>query len=551
LEIGSVARLSWVENFFKESAGTKSAARLGRYEERFKKLLLSLDGGYYQISCFDLSQKLFAKVQLTSFNAQEALPVYFSTSYFDEQDRIGIKESASLSVKEIYVSEVKSFRGVKVLLFGVPVFDSKLEQKIGTLIFSFPIAVVAEKVIKSYSLGTESQVMIVDQSGELLFHRDRKKINQSLRSAMPYLGSVSDALLKLKTGTARYRDAGHAEWIISYAPIKRTRWSISVASPIAPFIQSTERAGLVGIAITLGISVLFLFLINMLSKRLVRGLSEVTEGAKAIAEGNLDRQLPVRSGDEIGELANDFNIMAADLKQLMSERQANETLVAVGRFSAALAHDLRNPVEGLKLLSRELCKRVGQNQPEYEIADTIAQSVERLSSLVNQSLDFARLNQPVFAATDLAGLANEVLQDFRFDEVELKKDFARNLPRIETDGAQIKRVLANLIRNALEACRSRRASAPCQLRLTLRAVDAKVVIEIADTGPGIPEEIRPKIFEPFFSTKPGGHGLGLALARQIVSNHRGTIAFISELDKGTRFVIELPAGSFQIVEARD
>jgi signal transduction histidine kinase len=224
----------------------------------------------------------------------------------------------------------------------------------------------------------------------------------------------------------------------------------------------------------------------------------------------------------------------------MRERQANETLLAVGRFSAALAHDLRNPVEGLKLLSHELRKRVEQNQPEHEIADTIAKSVDSLSSLVNQSLDFARLTKPEFAPTDLTVLADEVLKDFRYDEIELNKDYDPNLPAVEIDATQIQRVLANLIRNALEACHSKKVSIHCQLSLALHAVGEKVRIEVFDTGSGIPDEVREKIFEPFFSTKPGGHGLGLALARQIISNHGGTIAFTSKMGQETRVTIELP-----------
>jgi signal transduction histidine kinase len=544
LEINSIAKLNWLESFFMELSETKAQAVYEKYEERFKKLLVSLDGEYFQITCFDLQQQPFAKAQLTNFFAPDEQSFHFETRFFDVLDRIGIEETASLSENQIYISGINSIHGAKALVLGVAVFDAKSERKIGMMTFGFPISRVAEKVIKSYSLGTASQAMIVDKSGVVIYHTDKFKINQNLRVTMPYLGAVIDPLLNLKRGTASYRNEDKQAWIISYAPVGKILWSVGIASPVKPFIRSTERAGMMGIGITLGVSFLLLFLINLLSKKFVRDLSEVTEGARAIAAGALDRQIPVRSTDEIGELAADFNIMAADLKQLLNERQANEALLAVGKFSATLAHDLRNPVEGLKLLSGELCKRVGHDQQEYEIADTIAQSVDRLSSLVNQSLDFARLNQPVFVATDLAALADEVLQDFRFDEVELKKDFAHDLPFVKADAAQIKRVLANLIRNGLEACRSRRSSAPCRLSLTLRAAGEKVLIEVADNGLGIPAEIREKIFEPFFSTKPGGHGLGLALARQIISNHGGTIVFDSAMGQGTRFVIELPVAKY-------
>jgi len=330
------------------------------------------------------------------------------------------------------------------------------------------------------------------------------------------------------------------EYIAFREPIPEERWYLGLVraeTPLFIAFRESQRLFLVFLILGFAVAIAGAFYI---AQKITTPISRLALTAQKFARGHLESDIAITSRDEIGELANDFNQMAADLKRLLNERRANEALLAVGKFSAALAHDLRNPIEGLKLLSRELCKRVDQAQPEHEIAETIAEAVGRLSSLVNQSLDFARLHQPVFMPMNLTALADEVLQDFRFDEIELKKDFAPELPLANVDAAQIRRVLANLLRNALEACRSRRAAAPCRLRLTLRAVAEKILLEVADTGPGISDEIREKIFEPFFSTKPTGHGLGLALARQIISNHGGTIAFTSEMGRGTRFVMELP-----------
>ena len=333
------------------------------------------------------------------------------------------------------------------------------------------------------------------------------------------------------------------EYIAFLEPIPEERWYLAVVrteTPLLSAFHQSRRVFLIIVVVGFIIAVAGTFYI---SKRITTPIRELATAAEKVAQGHLDLDIAVDSRDEIGELATDFNKMATDLKQLIRERQINETLIAIGRFSAALAHDLRNPIEGLKLLSHELGKRVEPHRPEREVADTIAQSVERLSLLVNQSLDFARLARPAFAPTNLTALADEVLQDFRFDESELKKDYARGLPLVEVDAAQIKRVLANLIRNALEACFSKRDSRQCKINLKLQAFGEKIRIEVTDTGPGIASNIGEKIFEPFFSTKPGGHGLDLALARQIISNHGGTIAFTSKMGQGTRFVIELPVAS--------
>jgi signal transduction histidine kinase len=540
VEISSVAQLHWIQSFFLESGGKRPQKWHAKYEQQFRKLPVNLEGRYFQIVCFDLQRRPLAKSQLTSLFASDELPVHFETSFFDEQDTMETPEGGSLADNEIHVSEVKSMGGTKALVFETAIYDSKSERQIGTMAFCLPISKVAERAMEGSGLGSANQAVMVDRSGQLIYHTDRKKINLNLHTAMPHLGSAIARVLSMQQGTVSYVDEAKKAWILSYTPAVKKRWSVGVASPVEPFIRSTKRAGLTGIGITLGFSVLILLLINRLSKSFVRDLSEVTEGARAIAAGELERRIPVRTSDEIGGLAEDFNRMAADLRRLMHEHRANETLITIGRFTAALAHDLRNPVEGLKLLSSELCKRVDPSRSEHEIADTIAQSVHNLSSLVNQSLDFARLNQPGFAATDLARLADEVLQDFCFEKVELMRTYAPRLPLVEVDAAQIKRVLANLIRNALEAVLSTKESKPCQLHLTLQALGDRVRIKVSDNGPGIPEEIREKIFEPFFSTKPGGHGLGLALVKQIIANHNGTIVFNSAAGHGTRVIVALP-----------
>ncbi|MGH7495827.1 MAG: ATP-binding protein [bacterium] len=540
VEINSVAELPWIKSFFLEINEKKSPAWHGKYEQLFKKLLIRLDGGYFQITCFDLQKRALAKVQLTSLLPSDELPAHFETSVFDAQDMLEIQDLNSLVERKMYIPEVKSIRGAKTLVFEIAVYNAKAGLQIGALAFCLPLSEVAGRVIKGSSLGLASQTLVVDRKADLIYHSDRKKTNQNLLAAMPWLGSAIAPIRGMQQGTKRYDDGEEKAWIISYAPAPRIQWNVGVASPLEPFIRSTKRAGLTGIGITLGFSVVLLLLIHLFSRNFARDLSEVAQGARAIAAGELDRQIPVRTSDEIGWLAEDFNRMAADLRRLLHERRANETLIAIGRFSAALAHDLRNPVEGLKLLSLELCKRVAPGRLEHEIADTIAQSVNNLSSLVNQSLDFARLNQPCFSATDLAALADEVLKDFCLDEVDLKRTYARQLPLVEVDVAQIKRVLANLIRNAVEAGLSQKEAKRCQLHVTLRALGERVRIKVSDNGPGIPAEIRERIFEPFFSTKPGGHGLGLALVKQIIANHSGTITFNSVAGEGTRFVVALP-----------
>lgn len=541
LEVRSVSRLIWVEDFFKAVVVGKPVRN--EYSVKLKTLLLDLSDRYFQITCTNNQGQPFSKVQLTSMFPREEIPVYFENRIFDEQDKIGITEGLYLMPGEIYVSNVKNIRGSKSLLLATSVMDSHLKQKLGLLTFILPVVRMANK-IENYNSGLGGRAMVLDETGELLYHSDRKKINQNINASMPNMAKFFDPKMAVHTNSETYNDDNDTTWIISFSHIKNTPWWVAIASPLQTSLASTERAGTFGIAATVGISILLLILSNTLSKRFVRDISEVTEGARAIAAGNLNRQLSVRSNDEIGELARDFNKMTSDLKQLVQERQTNETLVAIGRFSTALAHDMRNPVEGLRLLVVQLKLRLQQTQPAFEVAEVISQSVERLSSFITNSLDFARLNQPAFTETDLKALAEQVLAEFSFQQVELKRNYADELPKIHADASQIKRVLANLIRNALDACLSNSKSPSHQITLTLRTQEGKVILEVKDTGGGIPPEIQEKIYEPFFSTKSNGYGLGLAFVQQIITNHGGKISFRSKSGKGAQFIVELPCQKF-------
>lgn len=337
------------------------------------------------------------------------------------------------------------------------------------------------------------------------------------------------------------------EYIAFREPMPEERWYVSVAvssSPLQAAFRNTQITFLLilGAALTAGIAGIF-----FIARKITDPIGNLTTAVQRFAEGNLESNIPVRSKDQIGMLTSDFNKMAGDLRSLMRERQTNETLLAIGRVSASLVHDLRNPVEGLKLLSSELIKRVKREGNEFvrkdsfeEVAETIYQSAGRLSSLLNQSLDFSRLSRPEFSPTDIGALANDAVAGIRAGGVVLTTNHEQNLPLVEVDAVQIKRVLTNLLLNAVDACRDNLHERPGAVECVVRLDGANVRIETADNGSGISPDQMEKIFEPFFTTKPEGHGLGLSFARQILKNHGGTLTCTSEVGKGTRFVAVLP-----------
>jgi two-component system NtrC family sensor kinase len=330
------------------------------------------------------------------------------------------------------------------------------------------------------------------------------------------------------------------EYIAFREPIPEERWSIAAAPTSSPLQAAFRRTQILFFLILGGALALGIMGTILISRNITRPIAQLAQATQRFATGNLESNIPVQSADEIGALTADFNTMASDLRKFLRERQTNETLLAIGRVSSSLVHDLRNPIEGLKLLSTELLKRIELGRDELEVADTIHQSAERLSSLLTQSLNFARLTHPEFSPTNIVALADEALQDIRATGVEIRRTYDPHVPLIEVDAVQIKRVLSNILLNAVEACRNNPAKSPGVVELLLRAEKTKIRIEIADNGSGIPLEQREKIFEPFFSTKLEGHGLGLSFARQILKNHGGELVLTSEVGKGTRFIASIP-----------
>ena len=209
-----------------------------------------------------------------------------------------------------------------------------------------------------------------------------------------------------------------------------------------------------------------------------------------------------------------------------------------------LAHEIKNPLTPIQL-SAERLQRHFAGAPEAtralvdECATTIVTEVESLKGLVDEFSQFARMPAPRASPTDLHGLLDDALALYRglFRDVEIRTHFASSLPKVSADPEQIRRVIINIVDNAIEAVERRGA---IDIETQHDAGNSLVRIVVADNGPGIPAAERDKLFLPYYSTKQRGSGLGLAIVRRIVAEHGGSIDVSDNVPRGTRFAIELP-----------
>jgi PAS domain S-box-containing protein len=229
------------------------------------------------------------------------------------------------------------------------------------------------------------------------------------------------------------------------------------------------------------------------------------------------------------------------LESINTQLQVSERLAAVGRITAGVAHEVKNPLNSMRLWLENLkeslpADRDGAAQQAVNVLDA---EIDRLDAVVKRFLDFARPMDVRLEPTQLAGLLREVLEvaqpQLQRAKVEVAQLLPIGIPEVFVDRDLLKQAVLNLVLNAVEAM-----PAGGQLQLTLSRRGEMAEITVGDTGKGIPPEHRQKVFQLFFTTRPGGSGIGLASTFRIVQLHNGSINFTSEVGRGTTFRIELP-----------
>jgi two-component system NtrC family sensor kinase len=275
--------------------------------------------------------------------------------------------------------------------------------------------------------------------------------------------------------------------------------------------------------------------------RTLRPLNVLREHTKQIAGGDYARRTGIASRDEIGDLAREFDAMASAIEEREHKLIRSERLATVGRMAAHITHEIRNPLASLGLNVELLGDEVGpDNQEARKLVTSIGKEVDRLSDITETYLRFVRLPKPKLEREDLGAIATSVLE-FAGSELTLAGitwdiDIEPDLPEVVADESQLRQALLNLVRNAKEAM-------PAGGRILLsvgKAAEGHVRLVLADSGQGIAPENLANIFEPFFSTKAKGTGLGLALVQQIIGEHGGRIEVDCPPGGGTRFTILLP-----------
>ncbi len=356
-------------------------------------------------------------------------------------------------------------------------------------------------------------------------------------------------VLTIRANTARLQVEEDAAFGIGEELIGKVREMIAITSTKlsektqeAMFDVSRTKYILFGL-VALG-PLMSAFLGYVFLSGLTRPVNVLLDSTRKLKGGDLDHRVE-RLKDEFGELAASFNDMAASLKEQMLKMQRTEQMVIVGELAAGLAHEIKNPLAGIKVAMQILSEEAGLSEEDRGVIRKVAQEVVRLESLMKNFLNFAKPARPQLAELNVNSLFNTVLAFYmksrlaspdRPNALRIEKDL-QPLPETMADPMQLQQIFLNLVLNAVDAMPQ---GGTLFVRTFFEEAAGIIHIEISDTGKGISKEHSDKIFLPFFTTKPKGTGLGLSISKQLIEQHGGSITVDAVPTGGTVFRIQLP-----------
>ena len=378
----------------------------------------------------------------------------------------------------------------------------------------------------------------------------------------PALGPTLDAT---SPSVLEYRAQDGTKRIGSEVAVARTPWVAWVDFPtdviLAPAYRFLLVIGALGLAVILvgGVGAW------RLSKRIVGPLEEVSRAAEGIAAGDLSQRVVSRRRDELGVLADSFNSMASQVEeahQTLEHRVAvrtaeveaavvelhaaqeelvrKERLATLGQLAGSVGHELRNPL-GVMTNSLYLLGMIAPNDPPLlrEYLGIIKGQVSLSEKIVGDLLDFARVKEPTTEAFDLGAIVSEQIERAGADpQITVRRESEPGLPLVRADRTQVSQIVLNLFTNAVQAVGDKSGS------VTLRSRgdgNGRLFLDVTDTGCGIPTANLGLIFDPLFTTKARGIGLGLSVSRQLARANGGDIRVASTVGIGSTFSLELPA----------
>jgi len=443
-------------------------------------------------------------------------------------------------------------------MFSLYIFYSQTEKKLlkeierQTADLTKAIQIGVEEVTKGGSnklteylkkLNTKGirEVSIISNTQEIIASTNPQNIGK------PITHSKKELIIKAELGEPVFEEeniynviipviAGNVQYGYIHLRINKDDFSHILKTNALKRILTTLTIFFIGIVVT-----------YIISLRYTKPINTLTEAAKKVAQGDFKYRLNINRKDEIGKIAESFNFMIQKLQenQILHERlREAEHLSAIGQLSRTIAHEVRNPLNFINLSIDHLIEKLQKQELDSDnyikLLENMKQEIYRVNNLITEYLEYTRplkLNKKLASIIeiieDVVSLVEATASKYGINIYkDYDVDFTLNL-----DVDLIKSCFLNIITNALYAMKD---SDMKNLFIKTELSEDNLLIKISDTGSGVPEEYIDKIFEPFFSTKKGGLGLGLPLSKRVIEEHGGKIEFSSRQGNGSEVKIYIP-----------
>ena len=402
------------------------------------------------------------------------------------------------------------------------------------------------------------RIRLFDREAGLVFVSNPLKIEDAIATA-PLKRVIASG------GTEELYDRrGQRPFIAIFLPVRSADGRIDGAMEIARLTEEMDQrvtAAVVDVLVRLGLLLIvtIVMIAFVVQRQVLRPLERLTEGIQRLGRGETGVALAVERGDELGQVAQEFNDMAQRLQDarrrllaeteraLALEQQARQAgaLAVAGKLAVALAHEVGTPLNIISARAEFILKGLPSDSRDREDLEAIVGQIDRISRIITSLLDAVRPQAPKLEPTAIANVVGDLAPLLalaaRQRGIAFSQHVDKDLPAVHADAGQLQQVLINLVVNALEAT-------PEGGKIAISADEvardgrAGMAITVADTGAGIAPELQERIFETFFTTKPRGQGtgLGLAICRDIARAHGGDLKVESTPDVGSTFTLWVP-----------
>ncbi len=444
--------------------------------------------------------------------------------------------------------------GVFTADLAIKIYDDNGEFA-GVLGAAMNMAEVTEILtdLKAKSQYKSMSPVLVSKDGRVMFcgrdpsmrHRGSSVRHEVIGSDLSSREDVSQAVAG-KDGYLVVREEGKELLSVfsrsgGYRDFEGLGWSILVLYDLDEIYRPAITLRNIQLVVSGAIIIAAVVIAVLIYRSIYVPVLKLTGAAAALGRGELDTRVDVRSNDEMGMLADSFNRMAQDLKDSRERSIRQEKLSLLGQVASSVGHEIRNPLGVMNNAVFFLKSKLsGADDVTREYLDILKGEIENAESIVADLLNYARTRTPKTAKAGVEDLVAKSLERTRLpDSVRVETDLPGGLPMLRVDPLQIRRVFQNIIKNAGEAMGDGGGS----LRITAREdrEAGTVSIDFADTGPGIPEEVMANIFQPLFTTKARGIGLGLPIVKSVTEANGGRVDIATRRGEGTTITVTLPA----------